>query len=172
MSYHRCSEVIDFQNTDGLDRSFISILLELLQTGRNNISRHKKKNQKGQKSNSNSYLSLLVLIFCRHALKPLPLALAKTDTGLTAFMGCVPHVAHITVSQMVHDFSFPLPHPLAGFSPSFHTTSGAVGPAPSSGGGLCRCTLQHISEKDPPQDEDGLRWQVPTSEQPEMFVMH
>lgn len=65
-----------------------------------------------------------------------------------------------------------LPHPLAGFSPSFHTTSGAVGPAPSSGGGLCRCTLQHISEKDPPQDEDGLRWQVPASEQPEMFVMH
>lgn len=112
VSYHRCSEVIDFQNTDGLDRSFISILLKLLQTGRNNISRH-KKNQKGQKSNSDSYLSLLVLIFCRHALKPLPQPLAKTDTGLTAaFMGCVPHVAHITVSQMVHDFSFQPPSTL------------------------------------------------------------
>lgn len=44
--------------------------------------------------------------------------------------------------------------------PSFHTTSGAVGLPPSSGGGLRCCILQHISEKDPPQDEDRLRWQV------------
>lgn len=77
-------------------------------------------------------LSRLFLIFCRHALKPLLLHLAKTDRGRGAFMGCVPHTAHITVSQMVHSSR-------SGFSPSVHTTSGAAGPAPSTGGGLCRC---------------------------------
>ncbi|KAK5924666.1 hypothetical protein CgunFtcFv8_017261 [Champsocephalus gunnari] len=41
----------------------------------------------------------------------------------------VPHVAHITASN-------------PGSSTSLHTTSGAVGP-----GGLCGCTLRHISEK-------------------------
>lgn len=119
-----------------MDRSIISTLLKLLQTERNYIS----KNQKGQKSNCDSYLSLLVLIRCSHALKPLLLPPAKTDTGRAACMCSAPHVAHITVSEMVHDSP-------PGFSPSFHTTSGAVGPAPGSGGGLCRCTLQHISER-------------------------
>lgn len=41
-----------------------------------------------------------------------------------------------------------------GFSPSLHTTSGAVGLPPSSGGGRHRRSLLHISERDPPQDED------------------
>lgn len=91
-----------------MDQSIISTLLELLQTERNNISKY--KNQKGQKSNYDSYLSLLVLIFCRHALKPLLLPLAKTDTGLAAFVCCVPHVAHITVCQMVHDSPLASPH--------------------------------------------------------------
>ena len=47
--------------------------------------------------------------FLRHALKPLPLPLAKTDTGLAAFMCCVPHVAHITVSEMVPELLPPPP---------------------------------------------------------------
>ncbi|KAK1904824.1 AN1-type zinc finger protein 4, partial [Dissostichus eleginoides] len=69
-----------------------------------------------------------------HALKPLLIPLAKTDTGLAASMCRVPHVAHITASN-------------PGSSTSLHTTSGAVGPAPNSVGGLCGCTLRHISEK-------------------------
>lgn len=91
-----------------MDQSIISTLLKLLQTERNNISKY--KNQKGQKWNYDSYLSLLVLIFCRHALKPLLLPPAKTDTGLAAFMCCIPHIAHITVSQMVHDPPPASPH--------------------------------------------------------------
>ncbi|KAJ4945923.1 hypothetical protein JOQ06_023601, partial [Pogonophryne albipinna] len=58
----------------------------------------------------------------------------ESDTGLAASMCQVPHVAHITASN-------------PGSSTSLHTTSGSVGPAPNSGGGLCGCTLRHISEK-------------------------
>lgn len=106
---------------------------------RNNISKH--KNQKRSKIKLwQLSLSLLVSIFCSHALKPLLLLCAKTDTGHAAFMCCVPHIAHITVSQMVHNSP-------SGFSPSFYPTSGAVGPAPSASGGLCCCTLLHISER-------------------------
>lgn len=148
------SDVIDFCFTGSLDQSIISTLLKLVQTERNNISKH--KNQKGQKWNDDSYLSLslLVLIFCCHALKLLPLPLAKTDTGLVA-----PHVLVFLTVATSQYLKWCAISPLAS-PPSFHTTSGAVGLPPSSGGGLRCCILQHISEKDPPQDEDRLRWQV------------
>lgn len=113
-----------------------------------------------------SYLSLLVLILYCHALKPLLVCPAKTDTGIAAFMCCIPHVAHIIVSQMVHDSP-------PGFSPSFHTTSGTVGPTPNSGGGLCHCTLKHISYRTLHKSKTDHAGSSPSvSEQPEMFVMH
>lgn len=155
--------MIDFYFTGSLDQSIISTLLKLVQTERNNISKH--KNQKGQKRNNDSSLSLslLVLIFCCHALKLLLLPLAKTDTGLVALMCCVPHGGHITVSEMVRDFP-------PGFSPSFHTTSGAVGLPPSSGGGLRCCILQHISERTLRKMKTDCAGRS-ASEQPAMFVM-
>lgn len=45
VSHRRCNAVIDFYDTGSLDQSIIYTLLKLLQTERNNISKH--KNQKG-----------------------------------------------------------------------------------------------------------------------------
>lgn len=47
----------------------------------------------------------LVLIFCSHPLKPSLSPRAKTDTGLDAFLSCVPRSGHITVEEMVCDFT-------------------------------------------------------------------
>ncbi|KAK5864403.1 hypothetical protein PBY51_015649 [Eleginops maclovinus] len=73
------------------------------------------------------------------------MTLAKTDTGLAASMCRAPHVAHITASE-------------PGFSTSLHTTSGTAGPAPNSGGGLCRCMLRRIFEKTLRRMKDRLSW--------------
>lgn len=126
-SYHHRDAVIDFQDTGSLDQSLRSIVLESLQTERSNISKY--ENQKGQRLNSDSYLSLLVLIFCRHALKPLQSPLPEQTRD--PMRSCV--VAHITASQTEHDSP-------PGFSPSLHTTSGTVGwlQAPVE---VCHCAL-------------------------------
>lgn len=45
-----------------------------------------------------------------------------------------------------------------GSAPSFHTTSGTVGLPPSSGGGLHRCSLLHISERTLRKMRTGCVW--------------
>lgn len=69
-------------------------------------------------------------------------------------MCCVPRSGHITVSEMVHN----PPPPPPGSAPSFLTTSGAVGLPPSSGGGLHRCSLLHISERTLRKMKTGCVW--------------
>lgn len=126
----------------------MSTLLKLLQTERNNISKY--KNQKGENPNYVSYPSL-GFNFLPSCLKAITVASCQNRHGNRIHVLCSSRRPHHSISNGAR-----LP---PGFSPSFHTTSGAVGLAPSSGGGLRRRTLQHISETSP-QDEDRVRWQV------------
>ena len=150
------------EDTGSLAQSFISTLLKLLQTDRNNISRH--ENQKGQKMELwQLSLSLLVLIFCRHALKPLPLTLAKTDMGLAAFLCvCSSRRPHHSISDGAHTLTHTHPPPLG-----FVQHLALWGWAPSSGGGLCRCStsLKRTLRKTEPTGRAA-------AEQPTMFIMH
>lgn len=109
-----------------------------------------------------SVIHLLVLIFCHHALKPLLLPLAKTDTGI-AFMCCVPHVAHITVSQMVHDSLLASPHH---FIQHLAQWGWLQAPVEVCVAARCNTSLRHLRKT---KTECAGR---SASEQPVMFVMH
>lgn len=123
--------------------------LKSLRTERNNISKYKY--QKGQRLNSDSYLSLLVLIFCRHALKLLRLLLPKQTRDSMHSCAVLARRPHHSISNGARLLSWLLP--IVSYN-IWH-----CGLAPNSGGGLSLHAVTRLWE-DPPQDEDGLRWQV------------
>lgn len=134
VTQHHCNEVIDFQDTSSLDQSIFSTSLNSLQTERNNISKYKY--QKGQRLNSDSYLSLLVLIFCRHALKLLRLLLPKQTRDSMHSCAVLSRRPHHSISNGARLLSWLLP--IVSYN-IWH-----CGLAPNSGGGLSLHAVTHL----------------------------